>query len=131
VSHKQPSIESVFHAMVIIKTYCHYQDCDKCPFFQNGKELLSNNISGQKCFFETPDALKTNTYMVLCDYVEQKLYSHTIRVEDCFNKYKLAYRLLIDWKTNHPGKNYLQYEHHLESNRNKYNKKFLEWIVEE
>lgn len=131
MSHKQPGIESVFHAMMIIKTYCHYQKCDECPFFQNGRELLSNNISGEKCFLNTPDALNTNNYILFCNYVENKLNTHFMKIKNCFIKYKLAYGLLSDWKENHADKDFFQYEHYINDDKNKYNEKLLEWIYKE
>jgi hypothetical protein len=126
MSHNKPSIESVFHALVLLKTYCHYQSCCDCAFHVDSLLVNKNKVSGKTCFFNNgPDGWEVDDYILICDLIENIFFPFHKKIEKSFVKYKIAYKLLKDWKENHSQKNFHQYRDYIKTKKVLYYKSFL------
>jgi len=107
--------------VVILDTYCNYQACNKCPFYQNGDQLLSNFISGEMCFLRGGGPWDITDYILLCDWIGANwiFFMGEVTSERAKLKYKCAFYLLKKWKTEHKELDYFQYENYLDYEKSK------------
>lgn len=136
MSRKKPDIISVMQSLMVLNTYCHYEDCKYCIFFFNGENALFKNKDNTKTCFLHAECWCLHKFELLCDYIE-----HIMNLEFCLEtdtkkariKYKLALILLQEWNHEYNHLTFIEYLELIESKTyvQEHKAMFLKLIIEE